>query len=355
MTVEATTRMSQEIAEQPDALRATFDVLLPRRGEIRERLAGRRHVLFAARGSSDNAAIYGRYLLETHAGIPAGLVSPSVATHYRSHLDLSDAVVVAVSQSGRTREIVETLAWARDCGAVTVAVSNDESSDLATSSDLALTTVAGTELAVPATKSYLTQVAAMTVLGTALGPDDTALDVALADVPGQVEAVLADADRLEPVVAQLADGLTVVTGRGLLMGTALEIALKLEETCARPVRGYSYADLRHGPISAVQEGVTAVLVGAADGPLHDAMIELADDLRTRGATTVAVGGSPELSEACDLATGPLAVTERLAPLVAVVPMQVVIERLARRLGLDPDEPAGLSKVTRTDVSTQEEA
>jgi glucosamine--fructose-6-phosphate aminotransferase (isomerizing) len=196
------------------------------------------------------------------------------------------------------------------------------------------------------------------VLGTALGPPDAALDAALAEVPERVEAVLADGSaehgRLDQVVAQLAEGASVVTGRGLMMGTALEVALKLEETCARPVRGYSYADLRHGPISAVQEGVTAVLVGAADGPLHDAMIELAHDLRARGATTLAVGGSPGLAEACDLATGPLDVTERLAPLVAVVPMQVVIERLARSLGLDPDEPQGLSKVTHTDV-TQEEA
>jgi len=274
--------------------------------------------------------------------------------------------VVGVSQSGRTSEIVETLAWARTGGALTVAITNDEGSDLATSADLALTTLAGTELAVPATKSYLTQVAAMTALGTALGPEDDALDAALDEVPDLLETVLADADRLESVVAQLADGEnpggsaglraadSIVTGRGLMMGTALEIALKLEETCARPVRGYSYADLRHGPISAVREGVTAVLVGAADGPLQDAMIELADDLRTRGATTVAVGGSPELAAACDLATGPLDVTERLAPLVAVVPMQIVIERLARSLGLDPDEPRGLSKVTRTDVTTQEE-
>ena len=359
MTVGTATQMAREIAEQPDALRATLDALLPRREEIRERLGSRRHVLFAARGSSDNAAIYGRYLLETHAGVPAGLVSPSVATQYRSSLDLSDAVVVGVSQSGRTSEIIETLEWARSSGALTVAVSNDETSDLATSADLALTTHAGTELAVPATKSYLTQVAAMTVLGTALGPLDGALDAALAEVPDQVEAVLADGfaehGPSEPIVAQLADGASVVTGRGLMMGTALEIALKLEETCARPVRGYSYADLRHGPISAVQEGVTAVLVGAADGPLHDAMIELADDLRTRGATTVAVGGSPAMAAACDLATGPLDVTERLAPLVTAVPMQIVVERLARSLGLDPDEPRGLSKVTRTDVPTQEDS
>jgi glucosamine--fructose-6-phosphate aminotransferase (isomerizing) len=356
MNVGTTTRMAREIEEQPDALRATFDALLPRRPEIRERLAGRRRVLFAARGSSDNAAIYGRYLLETHAAVPSGLMSPSVATHYRSRLDLSDDVVVGVSQSGRTSEIVETLDWARECGALTLAVTNDAGSALAEAADLALTTLAGVELAVPATKSYLTQVAAMTVLGTALGPDDPELDASITRLPDQVRDVLTDSGgRLEAVVEQLAHGASVVTGRGLLMGTALEVALKLEETCARPVRGYSYADLRHGPISAVHDGVTAVLVAAADGPLGDAMTELAGDLRERGATTVAVGGSDAFAAACDLATGPLDVTERLAPLVAVVPMQVVVERLARRLGLDPDEPRGLSKVTRTDITTQEES
>src|SRR3954470_19552671 len=136
------TRMAVEIAEQPEAVRRTLDALLPLRPALAGLFAGRRRVLFAARGSSDNAAIYGRYLLETHAEVSGGLLSPSVATHYRSHLDLSDALVVSVSQSGETEEIVTTQAWARECGAATVAVANAAGSSLVGQADLALVTEA---------------------------------------------------------------------------------------------------------------------------------------------------------------------------------------------------------------------
>ena len=144
------TRMAQEITEQPAAVRRTLDALLPLRPAVRELVGARRRVLFAARGTSDNAAIYGRYLLETHAGVLGGLLSPSVATHYRAELDLSDTVVVSVSQSGATEEIVATQAWARAHGAVTVAVANVAGSPLVEEADLALVTRAGPEVAVPA-------------------------------------------------------------------------------------------------------------------------------------------------------------------------------------------------------------
>ena len=115
------TRMAREVAEQPAAVRRTLAALLPAREALRRLADGRRTVLFVARGSSDNAAIYGRYLLEVHAGVAGGLASPSVATHYRSRLDLSHALVVSVSQSGATEEVVATQRWARSCGAATVA------------------------------------------------------------------------------------------------------------------------------------------------------------------------------------------------------------------------------------------
>ncbi len=191
MKTSTPTQMAREVAEQPAAARATLDALLPLREEVRALAAGRRRVLFAARGSSDNAAIYGRYLLETHAGVLGGLVSPSVATHYRSRLDLSDAVVVSVSQSGATEEIVATQAWARECGAATIAVANVADSALVGAADLALVTQAGPELAVPATKTYLTQLVAMATLGTALAPDPSALDAELDRVPDEVARVLA--------------------------------------------------------------------------------------------------------------------------------------------------------------------
>jgi glucosamine--fructose-6-phosphate aminotransferase (isomerizing) len=341
----ATTHMAREIAEQPEAVRRTLARLLPLREELRSLARDRRRVLLVARGSSDNAAIYGRYLLEVGAGVSAALAAPSVATHYRSRLDLADTVVVSVSQSGATKEIVDTQAWARDCGAATVAVTNVEGSALAEAADLALVTRAGPELAVPATKTYLTQLVAMAVLADALGGS---LADGLARVPDEITR-MAGADVTAAAAALARADHVVVSGRGLLMGTALETALKLEETCLRPVRGYSYADLRHGPISVVTGGVAAVLVAAADGPLRKAMAELAHDLRARGARVVGIGGDPAFTGACDIHLPGPALPEALAPLGAIVPAQLTVERLARDLGLDPDNPRGLAKVTQTDA------
>jgi glucosamine--fructose-6-phosphate aminotransferase (isomerizing) len=341
------TQMAREIAEQPDAVRRTLAALRPQREAVRALAAGRRRVLFAARGSSDNAAIYGRYLLETQAGVAGGLVSPSVATHYRSRLDLSDAVVVSVSQSGATEEIVTTQAWARECGAATVAVANVADSPLVAAADLALVTQAGPEVAVPATKTYLAQLVAMAELAGALMADPSGLDAELDRVPGELERLLGV--EISAAVAALSDtDHAVVSGRGLMMGTALETALKLEETCKRPVRGYSYADLRHGPISAVAQGVTALLVAAPDGPLVGALVDLAHDLDARGARVIGIGGDPAFAQACAVHVAGPDLTEAVAPLGAIVPAQRIVEGVALALGLDPDNPQGLAKVTSTD-------
>lgn len=340
-----TTRMALEIAEQPSAARDTLEHLLPLRERLRSLAEGRRRVLLVARGSSDNAAVYGRYLLEVAAGVPAALAAPSVATHYDARLDLSDSVVVSVSQSGSTAEIVETQEWARRCGAATVAVTNVEGSPLADAADVALVTRAGPEVAVPATKTYLTQMVALAVVADALGGG---LAAALDRVPGAVSDLLAtdvaDAARALAEAEQV-----VVSGRGLLLGTALETALKLEETCLRPVRGYSYADLRHGPISVVTTGVLAVLVASGDGPLAGPMVELATDLRGRGARILGIGGTAAFAGECDVHLPGPDLPEVVAPIASIVPAQLTIERLARDLGLDPDQPRGLAKVTRTDA------
>lgn len=343
---EPGTQMASEIAEQPGAARRTVDHLLPARDRLREVFADRRRVLLVARGSSDNAAIYGRYLLEVAAGVPAGLAAPSVATHYRSRLDLSDTLVVSVSQSGSTAEIVETQEWARSCGAATVGVTNVGGSPLAESADLALVTQAGPEVAVPATKTYLTQLVALAVLADALGADvaddlarvpDAVAELLGHDVSAASEA-LAGADRV------------VVSGRGLLLGTALETALKMEETCLRPVRGYSYADLRHGPISVVSEGLLAVLVGSAHGPLAEPMADLVRDLQGRGARVLGLGGTPEFAGLCDVHLAGPDLPETVEPVASIVPAQMMIEQMALRMGLDPDNPRGLNKVTQTEFT-----
>ena len=346
------TRMASEIAEQPSAAARTLDHLLREQPRLRDLARGRSRVLLVARGSSDNAAIYGRYLLEVAAGVPAALAAPSVATHYRTRLDLSDTVVVSVSQSGATEEIVETQRWARKCGAATVGVTNVAGSPLADAADVALVTQAGPELAVPATKTYLTQLVALAVLADAFG-EETAAGAGLAHdlalVPDAV-AGLRGSDVAAAATALAEADRVVVSGRGLLLGTALETALKMEETCLRPVRGYSYADLRHGPISVVSEGLLAVLVGAAHGPLAEPMVDLVRDLRGRGARVLGIGGTPSFAELCDLHLAGPDLPETVEPIASIVPCQLMIEQMARRLGLDPDNPRGLSKVTQTDVT-----
>lgn len=344
-----TTHMAAEVAEQPQALARTLDHLLPLRRQLLALHGERRDVLFVARGTSDNAGVYGRYLLEIHAGRGAALAAPSLATHYRVRRDLSDTLVVSISQSGRTDEIVETQRWARRGDARTVAITNDPDSPLAAEADLALVTHAGREQAVPATKSHTTQLAAVAVLADALGRREQTLEPQLRRVPDQVQGLLDARGGVDEAVEALAGADDIlVSGRGLTYGTAREVALKLEETCLEPVRGLSYADLRHGPIAVVDEEVAAVLVAAQDGPMVPGLTELARDLEQRGATRIGIGGDAGFRAACRVAVAGPDLPEPLAPLGLVVPAQLIVEQLARRRGLDPDAPRGLSKVTQTD-------
>jgi glucosamine--fructose-6-phosphate aminotransferase (isomerizing) len=344
--------MSSEIRQQPAVSARTLDSLLPLRQEVRTLARRCRSVMFVARGSSDNAAVYGRYLLETHAGVLAWLAAPSVGTHYTADLDLTDVLVVSISQSGETGEIVATQEWAKQHGAKTLAVTNADGSSLASAADLALLTRAGEERAVPATKTYTAQLAAMAVVGTALARDMHALDAELMRVPEEMDRLLTSHGDMAAGISLLAEARSsLVTGRGLLMGTALEVALKMEETCLRPVRGLSYADLRHGPIAVVSDTLVAVLVSAADGPMVDGMAELAEELRHRRIKgIVGLGGGERFRTACDVSLPGPRLSEPIAPLAAVIPGQLLAEGLAVHLGLDPDAPRGLRKVTQTDRS-----
>jgi glucosamine--fructose-6-phosphate aminotransferase (isomerizing) len=343
-----TTKMRSEIAEQPAALRATLSALLPRVSEV-EAIAGRtRHLVFIARGTSDNAAVYGRYLIEAYAGRMAGLAAPSIATTYKRKIDMSGVLAVGLSQSGRTEEIVETLAWAKDCGAVTVAITNGgEASPLARAADLALCTLAGVEEAVPATKTYTTQLAALAVLALGLGAEVKADD--LARVPDAVEELIAAPGDLDAVVEGLAgvQGV-VVSGRGMAFSTALETALKLKEACYLHAMGLSYADLLHGPIAVVDRRTPALLVAAGEGPTLPGTVALARRVTGAGAAAYAVGGGAELAGAATAALNGPALPEWVAPMGLIVPGQLLTEALARRLGYDPDAPRGLNKVTQTE-------
>jgi glucosamine--fructose-6-phosphate aminotransferase (isomerizing) len=338
--------MRTEIAQQPAALRATLEALMPRGGEAAALARDCRQVLFIARGTSDNAAVYGTYLLQAHAGMLATLASPSIATEYHSRMDLSGVLAVALSQSGATEEIVETLAWARDCGARTLAITNGGGSPLTQVADLAFVTAAGAELAVPATKTFTTQLAALAVLAIALG---AGLDPGLlCSVPDEIERMLAAPDEVEPMVAELTGaGGVVVSGRGHAYAAALELALKLKEACYLHAMGLSWADLLHGPIAVVDASTPAIIVAADSGPALPGSIELARRVVAAGARAYAIGGGPGLAEVSTLAVPGPRLPEWLAPLGLIVPGQLLTEALSRRLGIDPDSPRGLSKVTQT--------
>jgi fructoselysine-6-P-deglycase FrlB-like protein len=361
-------RMRVEIAEQPDALRRTFDALLPQVGALQALGRETRQVLFIARGSSDNAAVYGQYLCSVHAGRLASLAAPSVATVYRADLDLRGVLAVGVSQSGATEEIVTTLEWARHCGARTVAVTNVAGSPLTETADVALITQAGKELAVPATKTYTTQLAALAVLALSIGRGGGAAAGApegggpgaraegprggveeLLGVPDAVEAMLDVAPAAEGLARRLTDADTlVVSGRGFAYSTALELSLKLKETCYVTSVGLSYADLVHGPIAILDPDTPALLVAAGSGPMLPEMTGLARRIADTGADVYGIGGDQGFAAVCRSTLPGPALPEHLAPFALVVPGQLLVEALARAKGLDPDAPRGLDKVTQTD-------
>ncbi len=350
MSGPVTTHMGQEIAEQPAALRATIDALLPRADEVKSLARQTRQVLFIARGTSDNAAVYGSYLIQAFGERLTTLAQPSIATTYRSRLDLSGVLAVALSQSGQTEEIVETLTWARDCGARTLAITNGAGSALAEAADVAFLTEAGGERAVPATKTFTTQLAALAVLAIGLGAELDPRE--LQAVPAEVQATLdkstdLSAD-LDAMVAELAgvQGV-VVSGRGLAYSAALELALKLKEACYLHAMGLSYADLLHGPIAVVDARTPAIILAADSGPTLDGSVDLARRVAGAGARAYGIGGGDRLASACVRALPGPRLPEWLAPIGLIVPGQLLTEALSRRLGIDPDSPRGLSKITQT--------
>jgi glutamine---fructose-6-phosphate transaminase (isomerizing) len=340
--------MRQEIGQQPAALEATIGALLPRRDEVARLAASTRTVLFIARGTSDNAAVYGSYLIQAHAGRLVSLASPSIATVYKSRMDLSGVLAVALSQSGRTEEIVETLTWAASCGARTMAITNGGSqSPLALAAEVAFVTEAGVERAVPATKSFTTQLAALAVFGLALGAQLPESE--LRAVPDAISELLASPLDLAPIVAALAKvpGV-VVSGRGMAYAAALELAIKLKEACYLHAMGLSYADLLHGPIAVVDAETPAIVMAADSGPTLAGTVDLARRVTGAGAAAYGIGGGGALAAACTASLPGPALPEWLAPIGLIVPGQLVTEALARQLGINPDQPRGLSKVTQTD-------
>lgn len=335
-------RMAAEMAEQPAVLQrlaSTFDAMT---AEIRS-VAGRhpRGVAFLARGSSDNAALLGRYAVELYAGLPTCMVAPSVLTAYgREPAGFAGWVLVALSQSGQTPEIVSLAERFAKAGAGVIGVTNDPGSALADVSDLLLDIDAGAETAVPATKTVTGQMLAMLAIASGL-PDHGLGTRQIAAIPDAVAQILADTDRPARIAALLAgDDRLAVVGRGVCYPAALETALKLQETNAVMAHGFSTADFRHGPIAVCGPDAPAVLM-AGSGPADDDTLGLRVELTRRGAPTFTVG----TQDHADMPWPP--VGDAGECILATVRGQQLAYALSLARGIDPDQPEGLNKITLT--------
>ena len=341
--------MLEEIRQQPDVLAR---ILQQERGKIRElgetlRKRSIRLIILVARGSSDNAAQFGRYLLEIATGIPVSLAAPSVYTLYGAKLRLDHALVVGVSQSGEGEDINRVLAEVRAAGAFTIGITNEAGSSMVRSVDVPLLIHGERERSVAATKTFTGQMMIFYLLAEALaGP--SAVTQGFEQVPDFCAKTLVH----EAAIRELAQRYTfmencVVLGRGLLYGNAFELALKLMETCYVVAERFSTADFFHGPLAMVERHFPVILF-ASPGAMMPGVKTMAHRLKELRAETVVITSDAELAANCSRVVPMLPeITEFLAPIPYIIPGQLFAALLAEAKGLDPDTPRSLSKVTRT--------
>lgn len=343
------TLFEAELREQPTILRRlltegreTAEAIAERVGAYRPRFA-----VLTARGTSDNAACYGQYVLGIQNRLLASLATPSLFTQYGATPSLEGAFVVGISQSGQSPDLLEVVREARRQGAITLAITNEERSPLADAAELVFPLRAGTEHAVAATKTYTAQLMALAMLSAALrGADD--LWNELLRLPDLVAQTIALNLGGLPLAATFAEhNRLVVVGRGYNLATALEIALKVKETSAVMADGSSSADFLHGPLAMLDPSLPVLVV--APGPRTFPDLEtLVERAREAGSPLLVISDRPALLEGAAVALPlPPDLPEWLSPMAAVVPGQMWALGLCLARGMDPDAPRGLSKVTHT--------
>lgn len=340
--------MLQEIAEQPAALVRTIEAERAKISRLSIFLKQRDIdlIVLVARGSSDNAALFGRYLLEITTGIPVSLSAPSVHTLYGARLNLQHALVVGVSQSGEGEDINQVLENARGCGAYTVGITNEPSSAMVNVVDETLLMHGGRERSVAATKTFTGQMMLFYMLAAELAGSppawsyDTIPDFA-ARVLEQQAAIL------ELVQRYVFMENCVVVGRGLAYANAYELALKLMETCYVVAERFSSADFLHGPVAMVERHFPVILF-APPGVMLAGVKNLIKRLQELHADTLVITSDIKAAGDCTRAiVMPKEIDEFVAPIPYIIPGQLFAALLADAKGLDPDQPRSLSKVTRT--------
>ncbi|HEY3825414.1 MAG TPA: SIS domain-containing protein [Bryobacteraceae bacterium] len=342
-------RMLNEIRQQPETLARTLASELRRVEKFRSLMNRRkpRLVVLAARGTSDNAAQFGRYLIEITTGIPVSLAAPSVSTIYDARMNYKEALIVALSQSGESTDTNQVLERARKAGAVTVGITNESQSSLAKLAEYVFLVRAGREKSVAATKTYTGQLMALYLLAYALGAK-----IRIADLEA-ISDFTASALTLEPEVAAMAERYrfmhhAVVVGRGVNYANSLEFALKMKETSYVVTEGFSSADFMHGPIAMVEPNFPAFLF-TPSGPTWPSMQEMLNRLRGLKAETVVITDRRNLL-AANLASRVISIPARIpelySPIPYIIPAQLFAAALATEKNLDPDRPRALSKITR---------
>jgi glucosamine--fructose-6-phosphate aminotransferase (isomerizing) len=340
--------MLEEIRQQPEALERTLSHQKRGIAKFRTLLEKRRPrlVIIVARGTSDNAAQFGRYLIEIMTGIPVSLAAPSVHSIYGATLDYRDALIVGISQSGESSDISAVMEQARKSGAMTVGITNEPKSTLASMADYVFPVQAGKEKSVAATKTYTGQLLSLYLLAPALGAKIPLDD--LAAIPESVSSAL----KLEAEIAELAGHYSLmrsaaVVARGLNYANAFEFALKMMETSYVVAERFSAADFLHGPIAMVDHNLPIFLFGPS-GPAWASLHETLERIRAMKAKTVIITDKSN-REAAPFASSIIRVPEKLrelyTPIPYIVPAQLFAAALAHAKGLDADQPRGLRKVT----------
>lgn len=345
-------RLFAEIAEQPETIARLIDA---EAGSSDRRAADIwredvRYVVLVARGSSDNAARYAQYLFGLHHRLPVALATPSLGSIYGVEPDFSGALVVAVSQSGQSPDVVGVLDAARRQGRPALAITNDPDSPLAEAATAVMHLRTGPETSVAATKTYTSSLVALALVSVARADGERRRRLLddLRQLPEVLEAVIDAADAADAAALGLRDCRhLLVAGRGLNYGTAFEAALKVRELSGVVAEAFSPPDLLHGPIAAVDERAGALLVAPTE-PSLPGLRDLIGPLRDRGATVVTLGADRDLLAAADL---PIALPAEppawLTPVSTIVPVQRLAAAMATDRGRDLDAPEGLQKVTRT--------
>jgi glutamine---fructose-6-phosphate transaminase (isomerizing) len=341
--------LQHEIHEQPAVLQSMLDRENDAITGLADAIRAQQieHILIAARGTSDNAGTYAKYLLGMVNRLPVSLASPSMYTLYQSPPKLRNTLVLGISQSGMSPDIVAVLEDGRDQGMLTAAITNAPDSRMGQIAEHVIPLDAGDERSVAATKSYTAELMALALLSATL-----AEDAAMHDELRQVPEAVAEALMLEEIIARRAERYyymeqCAIISRGYNYATALEIALKLKELTYTSTTPYSAADFMHGPIAVVRPGYPVVVI-ATSGVVQPVLGDLIDELVAREAELLIIGDDAVLTQHASLPLRlPMALPEWLSPITAVVPGQLLGYHLALARGLDPDRPRGLNKVTET--------